>query len=70
MKAPLLIGQGENDVRVKKMESDQIVEALRKKGQTVEYLIFQDQGHDFLNPANRLQFFEAVEVFLNKYLGK
>ncbi len=47
-----------------------MVEALRKKGQTVEYLIFQDQGHDFLNPAKRLQFFEAVEVFLNKYLGK
>ncbi|TFE70786.1 peptidase S9 [Candidatus Methylacidiphilum fumarolicum] len=70
IKAPLLIGQGENDVRVKKMESDQIVEALRKKGQTVEYLVFQNQGHDFLNPANRLQFFEAVEVFLNKYLGK
>ncbi|QDQ42931.1 S9 family peptidase [Methylacidiphilum kamchatkense] len=70
IKAPLLIGQGENDVRVKKMESDQIVEALRKKGQTVEYLLFHDQGHDFLNPVNRLQFFEAVEAFLNKYLGK
>ncbi|QSR86454.1 hypothetical protein EM20IM_08135 [Candidatus Methylacidiphilum infernorum] len=47
-----------------KKESDQVVdEALRKKGQPVEYLLFADQGHDFLNPENRIRFFEAVDSF-------
>lgn len=70
IRAPLLIGQGENDIRVTKKESDQIVEALRKKGQPVEYLLFADQGHDFLNPENRIRFFEAVDSFFNRYLSK
>ncbi|WP_187146961.1 alpha/beta hydrolase family protein [Candidatus Methylacidiphilum infernorum] len=67
---PLLIGQGENDIRLTKKESDQIVEALREKGQPVEYLLFADQGHDFLNPENRIRFFEGVDSFFNRYLSK
>ena len=38
IKAPLLIGQGANDPRVKQAESDQIVAALRKANKPVEYI--------------------------------
>jgi dipeptidyl aminopeptidase/acylaminoacyl peptidase len=69
IKAPLLIGQGANDPRVKQAESDQIVEALRKSGKPVEYLVFPDEGHGFARPENRLKFFAATEAFLAKYLG-
>lgn len=50
IKAPLLIGQGANDPRVKQAESDQIVTALRKAGKPVEYVVYTDEGHGFARP--------------------
>jgi dipeptidyl aminopeptidase/acylaminoacyl peptidase len=69
IKAPLLIGQGANDPRVKQAESDQIVAAMRKNGKNVEYIVFPDEGHGFARPENRLIFYAAAEPFLAKYLG-
>ncbi len=69
IRAPLLIAQGANDVRVKQAESDQIVEAMRKRGLPVEYRLFPDEGHGFVRPEDRLQFFRATEQFLAKQLG-
>jgi dipeptidyl aminopeptidase/acylaminoacyl peptidase len=69
IKIPLLIAQGANDPRVKKAESEQIVEALRKAGKPVEYLLFPDEGHGFARPENRLKFYAAAEAFLAKHLG-
>jgi len=69
IKVPLLIGQGANDPRVKQAESEQIVEAMRKAGKEVEYLLFPDEGHGFARPENRLKFFAAAEKFLAKHLG-
>jgi dipeptidyl aminopeptidase/acylaminoacyl peptidase len=66
---PLLIGQGANDPRVKQVESDQIVETMRKSGKPVEYLVYADEGHGFARPENRLHFFARAEQFLAKYLG-
>lgn len=69
IKAPLLIGHGANDPRVKQAESDQIVAAMRKNGKTVEYIVFPDEGHGFARPENKLKFYAAAEPFLAKYLG-
>lgn len=69
IKAPLLIGQGANDPRVKQAESDQIVEAVRANGQPVEYYVFPDEGHGFVVPENDMAFNAAVEGFLAKYLS-
>jgi dipeptidyl aminopeptidase/acylaminoacyl peptidase len=69
IKAPLLIGQGVNDPRVVKAESDQMVEALRDNGKQVEYLVYPDEGHGFLRPENRTKWFAAVESFLAEQLG-
>jgi dipeptidyl aminopeptidase/acylaminoacyl peptidase len=65
---PLLIAQGANDPRVKQAESEMIVEALRKKGKPVEYLLFPDEGHGFARPENRLKFYAAAEKFLAQQL--
>jgi dipeptidyl aminopeptidase/acylaminoacyl peptidase len=67
--APLLIAQGANDPRVKKAESDQIVEALQQRGIDVPYIVKDNEGHGFGNEENRLYFFRAVERFLAKHLG-
>ena len=69
IKIPILIGQGANDPRVKQAESEQIVEAMKKKGLAYEYMLFEDEGHGFAKPENRLEFFAAAEKFLAKHLG-
>jgi dipeptidyl aminopeptidase/acylaminoacyl peptidase len=69
IRIPMLIAQGANDPRVKKEESEQIVEAIKKAGKPVEYLLFKDEGHGFARPENRMKFFAAAEAFLAKHLG-
>jgi len=69
IKAPLLIGQGANDPRVNKAESDQIVAAMRKNEKDVVYYVFPDEGHGFARPTNNMAFNAAAENFLEKYLG-
>jgi dipeptidyl aminopeptidase/acylaminoacyl peptidase len=66
---PLLIGQGVNDPRVKRAESDQIVEAMKSKGIPVTYVVYSDEGHGFIRPENRLSFFAVAEAFLSSCLG-
>ncbi|MFO7999146.1 MAG: S9 family peptidase, partial [Bacteroidales bacterium] len=67
--APLMVVQGQNDPRVKKTESDQIVVALRERGFPVEYLNAPDEGHGFARPENNLAFVAAKERFLARHLG-
>lgn len=69
IEAPLLIGQGANDPRVKQSESDQIVNAMRQNGKPVEYIVFPDEGHGFVRPENNMRFWAATEQFLARYLG-
>ncbi|ADW71527.1 S9 family peptidase [Granulicella tundricola] len=67
--APLLIAQGANDPRVKKRESDQIVQALRENGREVEYLIYENEGHGLAHQENLQHFAEVAESFLARHLG-
>ncbi|MHB2154344.1 S9 family peptidase [Calditrichota bacterium GD2] len=69
IKAPLFIAQGANDPRVNKAESDQMVEALRKRGVEVEYMVKDNEGHGFRNEENRFDFYRAMEKFLAEHLG-
>lgn len=69
IKAPLLIAQGAKDPRVNQAESDQIVEAMKKRGIDVDYLVKENEGHGFRNEENRFEFYEEMEKFLKKYLG-
>jgi len=69
IKAPLFIAQGANDPRVPKAESDQMVEALKKRGIDVPYMVKDNEGHGFRNEENRFDFYRAMEKFLAKHLG-
>jgi len=66
---PLLIGQGANDPRVVKAESDQIVDAMQEKGIPVTYVLFPDEGHGFARPENNKAFNAVTEGFLSTCLG-
>jgi dipeptidyl aminopeptidase/acylaminoacyl peptidase len=68
IRTPLFIAQGANDPRVNKAESDQVVDALRKRGVAVEYMVKDNEGHGFQNEENRLEFYGAMEKFLAQHL--
>ncbi|MCD4773485.1 MAG: S9 family peptidase [Bacteroidales bacterium] len=68
--APLFVAQGANDPRVNIDESDQIVNALKKRGVAVEYMVKDNEGHGFHNEENRFDFYRAMEKFLDKHLKK
>jgi dipeptidyl aminopeptidase/acylaminoacyl peptidase len=67
-KAPLLVIQGAKDPRVVKNESDQLVEKLRSLGRTVEYIVFEDEGHGFTKRQNEIATMRASADWLEKYL--
>jgi dipeptidyl aminopeptidase/acylaminoacyl peptidase len=68
IKKPLLVVQGKNDPRVLKIESDEIVAAVKRNGVPVEYLVFDDEGHGFQKQSNRIAAQEASLKFLDTYL--
>ena len=69
IKRPLLIGQGANDPRVNKAESEQIVDAIQKNNGSVTYVVYSDEGHGFARPENRIDFNARTENFLSQCLG-
>jgi len=65
---PLMVLQGANDPRVLKVESDEIVEAVKKNGIPVEYIVFEDEGHGFVKKENEIKGYSAILNFLDKHL--
>jgi dipeptidyl aminopeptidase/acylaminoacyl peptidase len=65
---PLIVLQGKNDPRVIKPESDDIVNAIKKKGGVVEYVVFDNEGHGFTKKENEIKGYQAILEFLDKYL--
>jgi dipeptidyl aminopeptidase/acylaminoacyl peptidase len=65
---PLIVLQGANDPRVLKAESDEIVEAARKKGIPVEYHLFENEGHGLSRKETQEKAYQATLLFLDKYL--
>jgi dipeptidyl aminopeptidase/acylaminoacyl peptidase len=68
IRKPLLVAQGAKDPRVNINESNQIVEALKKRGVEVKYIVKENEGHGFQNEENRFDFYEAMESFLETHL--
>jgi dipeptidyl aminopeptidase/acylaminoacyl peptidase len=68
IKNPIMVLQGVNDPRVLKVESDEIVAAVKAKGVPVEYLTFPDEGHGFVKKENEIKADSRILEFLDKYL--
>ncbi len=65
---PLLVIQGKNDPRVIERESRDVVEQLQAAGKQVEYLMFEDEGHDVLKYQNRVTCYNAITDFFKKHM--
>jgi len=65
---PLLVVQGANDPRVTKADSDELVAELRAAGKDVDYLVFDDEGHDITRPANKAHCYRSITDFFSQHL--
>ena len=65
---PLLVIQGKNDPRVVEPESRDLVERLRAAGRQVEYLVFENEGHDVLKFENKVRCYNAITDFFKLHL--
>ncbi len=66
---PLLVIQGQNDPRVVERESRDVVEQLRGLGRDVDYLVFEDEGHDVLKLGNRVRCYDTIVGFFEQHLS-
>jgi acetyl esterase/lipase len=64
MTAPLLLVHGANDTNVPPTESEQMYDALRDLGRSVEYLVFDDDGHEIDKRENRAVLLKAMHEWL------
>ncbi len=68
--APLMVIHGKNDPRVPVGEAEQIVEKVKKNGGTVEYLLYEDEGHGLAKLKNRLDAYPKIAAFLDEHLAR
>ncbi|HLM03149.1 MAG TPA: S9 family peptidase, partial [Pyrinomonadaceae bacterium] len=68
IKTPLFVIHGKNDPRVPYTEAEQIVKVLKERGATVEYKLYDDEGHGISKLKNRLELYPLVADFLDKYM--
>jgi dipeptidyl aminopeptidase/acylaminoacyl peptidase len=68
IKAPLLLLAGENDPRCPKEESQQVVDAVKKRGGTVELKVYENEGHGFARVENQIDAYRRVSDFLKAHV--
>ncbi len=68
IKAPLLLLAGGNDPRCPHEESQQVVDAVKKRGGTVEYKVYENEGHGFARVENQIDAYQRVSGFLKAHV--
>jgi dipeptidyl aminopeptidase/acylaminoacyl peptidase len=64
IKAPLILLAGGHDPRCPKSETQQVVDAIKKRGGTVDYKIYENEGHGFARVENQIDAYQRVADFL------
>ena len=70
VKAPLLLAYGGADHRVPIYHGRKFLEAVKPYNKHVEWIEYEDEGHGWQLPANRVDFWRRVETFLDRQIGK
>jgi dipeptidyl aminopeptidase/acylaminoacyl peptidase len=68
VKVPLMVVQGDKDARVKKDQSDRMVQGLKQRGVSVHYLVLENEGHGFTKQVNTQRAFAMTDRFLDHYV--
>jgi pimeloyl-ACP methyl ester carboxylesterase len=65
---PMLVIQGRNDPRVRADESRDVVESHRAQGKQIEFLLFENEGHDVTRFENKVQCYNEIVRFFGEWL--
>ena len=66
--APLLVLQGNNDIRVPREEAEQVVSILKAEGRTVDAVYYPEEGHGFVKREHQQDELTRSVAWLEKYL--
>ena len=69
VKAPTLVLHGANDTNVPVIEAEQVVASLKKRGISVDYVLFPDEGHGFQKLPNRIRSNVALVRWFARWLA-
>lgn len=67
---PLLLAYGGADMRVPKYHGDKFYNAVKATNKDVEWIVYEEEGHGWVLPHNRIDFWGRVEKFLDRHIGK
>jgi dienelactone hydrolase len=70
IKVPVLLVHGGKDKRAPVQHAEEMREALIKAGNAPEWLLAPNEGHGFYDTANTTAFYQKLEAFLAKNIGK
>lgn len=69
LRTPIFIAHGSLDRRVLASQSRAMVEALKRAGQPVEWMWFDEDGHGFSTAKSRVRYYAALLDFLGRHLA-
>lgn len=67
---PVLLVHGGGDRRTLPIQAETMRDALTKARRPPEWMYVKDEGHGFYTEKNRLAFYEKLEAFLARHIGK
>lgn len=70
IKQPVLIAHGAEDRRVPIVHAAKFRSAIVEKNPAVEYVVYPEEGHGWHLERDRVDFWQRVEKFLDKYLAQ
>ena len=65
---PIFIAHGLLDDRVHPLQSEELIESLKRHDKVFEYISYADEGHGFLRRKTKLDFYTRLERFFDWYL--
>lgn len=68
VKVPLLVLQGDNDIRVPKEEAEQVVNSLKQQGKIVDSHFYPNEGHGFVKRENQIDAIRRTVDWFTHYL--
>ena len=69
LRRPVILFQGLQDRVVPSEQTENLATALRRRGELVELVCFEDEGHGFRSPAVQRFVQDASERFFRRVLG-
>ncbi|HEX8814059.1 MAG TPA: S9 family peptidase [Terriglobales bacterium] len=66
--APLLLLAGANDPRCPDTESQQVVDAIKKRGGKAELKIYENEGHGFSRVENQIDAYKRASEFIRAHV--